>query len=65
MMKKTYNNAGGNKEGYQTNGGRVELTQGSLGAGMGKACYSKAPSYNTLGDVQKMVHGHIEVGEKI
>lgn len=55
----------GNGEGYQGSGGSVELTQGGLGCGKGKSVHSKAPSYNTQGDVQKVVHGHTEVGAKI
>jgi hypothetical protein len=66
MDKKRYGSqVRGNGEGYQGSGGSVELTQGGLGCGKGKAVHSKAPTYDTYGKVEKVVHGHTEVGEKI
>jgi len=66
MKEKTYGRGDhANKAGYQGSGGSVELTQGSLGAGKGSTVRSKAPIYDTYGEVLSVKTGHQEVGSKI
>ena len=61
-MKHSYQD--GNKAGYQTSGGAVQVTQ-SCGNGMAKQKDSKAPSYGMMPREISHSTGHKEVGAKI
>lgn len=54
----------GNKAGFQTTGGGVQVTQ-SCGNGMAKQKDSKAPSYGMMPREISLSHGHKDVGAKI